>query len=148
MDYSLSHALNHNMAGIQKVVTFYDVNCQYIKHFRRRISSNSCLTIPTNISIIPSIGLWHVHGHQTECFARYSPGFIQGAGRVEGEIIETLWAILNVISGSARGMSAPHRQELLDFQMNDSNFQKMIRMGEPSVLQEISCLIMFSRKHS
>ncbi|KAF9238952.1 hypothetical protein BU15DRAFT_74919 [Melanogaster broomeanus] len=25
-------------------------------------------------------------------------------------------------------MSAPHRQELLDFQMNDSNFQKMIRM--------------------
>ncbi|KIK72127.1 hypothetical protein PAXRUDRAFT_77389, partial [Paxillus rubicundulus Ve08.2h10] len=30
--------------------------------------------------------LWHVHGHRNECFARYSPGFIQGAGRVEGEI--------------------------------------------------------------
>ncbi|KIK72901.1 hypothetical protein PAXRUDRAFT_179675 [Paxillus rubicundulus Ve08.2h10] len=26
-------------------------------------------------------------------------------------------------------MSSPHRQELLDFQMNDSNFMKMIRMG-------------------
>ncbi|KIK72627.1 hypothetical protein PAXRUDRAFT_86477, partial [Paxillus rubicundulus Ve08.2h10] len=25
-------------------------------------------------------------------------------------------------------MSSPHRQELLDFQMNDSNFMKMIRM--------------------
>ncbi|KIK72399.1 hypothetical protein PAXRUDRAFT_180746 [Paxillus rubicundulus Ve08.2h10] len=26
-------------------------------------------------------------------------------------------------------MSSPHRQELLDFQMNDSNFMKMIHMG-------------------
>ncbi|KIK72442.1 hypothetical protein PAXRUDRAFT_180658, partial [Paxillus rubicundulus Ve08.2h10] len=29
---------------------------------------------------------------------------------------------------------APHRQELLDFQMNDSNFQKMIQMGEIHLL--------------
>ncbi|KIK75027.1 hypothetical protein PAXRUDRAFT_19338 [Paxillus rubicundulus Ve08.2h10] len=34
-----------------------------------------------------------------------------------------------MISGSACGMLVPHRQELLDFQMNDSNFQKMILMG-------------------
>ncbi|KIK78250.1 hypothetical protein PAXRUDRAFT_164478, partial [Paxillus rubicundulus Ve08.2h10] len=31
----------------------------------------------------------------------------------------------------ARGMSFPHRQELLIYQMNNSNFQKMIRMGMP-----------------
>ncbi|KIK78116.1 hypothetical protein PAXRUDRAFT_72174, partial [Paxillus rubicundulus Ve08.2h10] len=92
------------------------------------ISSNSYLSIPTGISLMLSISLWHVHGHWNKCFAWYSPGFIQGAGRVEGEIIETLWAILNVISSSASGMLAPHNQELLDFQMNDSNFQKMIQM--------------------
>ncbi|KIK73005.1 hypothetical protein PAXRUDRAFT_69823, partial [Paxillus rubicundulus Ve08.2h10] len=62
------------------------------------------LSILTGISLMPSIGLWHVHGHQNKCFAQYSPGFIQGAGRVEGEIIETLWAILNIIFGSACGM--------------------------------------------
>ncbi|KAF8422997.1 hypothetical protein L210DRAFT_3422947 [Boletus edulis BED1] len=27
-------------------------------------------------------------------------------------------------------MSTPHRQELLDFQMNDSNFMKMIWMSQ------------------
>jgi hypothetical protein len=27
-------------------------------------------------------------------------------------------------------MSSPHRQELLDFQMNDSNFMKMVRMTQ------------------
>ncbi|KIK72726.1 hypothetical protein PAXRUDRAFT_21652 [Paxillus rubicundulus Ve08.2h10] len=33
MDYALSHALGHNMAGIQRVLTFYDINCQYMKNF-------------------------------------------------------------------------------------------------------------------
>ncbi|KAG1889860.1 hypothetical protein F4604DRAFT_1914378 [Suillus subluteus] len=42
--------------------------------------------------------------------------------------METLWARLNLISPAARGMSSPHRQECLDYQMNDSNFCKMIRM--------------------
>ncbi|KAG1785726.1 uncharacterized protein HD556DRAFT_1420071 [Suillus plorans] len=35
---------------------------------------------------------------------------------------------LNLISPAARGMSSPHRKECLDYQMNDSNFCKMIRM--------------------
>ncbi|KIK80037.1 hypothetical protein PAXRUDRAFT_16006 [Paxillus rubicundulus Ve08.2h10] len=39
------------------------------------------------------------------------------------------WSILNIISPSAWGMSFPHQQELLDYQMNNSNFQKMIRMA-------------------
>ncbi|KAF8833304.1 hypothetical protein BDN67DRAFT_1017717 [Paxillus ammoniavirescens] len=85
--------------------------------------------IPPDLPIIPSIGIWHIHGHQAECHARYAPSFVPGAGRVDGKIIETLWSILNIISPLARGMSFPHRQELLDYQMNDSNFQKMIRMA-------------------
>ena len=133
MDYSLIHAIKHNSQGIGKVLTFYDVNCQYMKNLRRRVQSSPYLDIPEDVRLIPGIGIWHVHGHRSECFARYSPGFIKGAGRVEGEIIETLWSTLNIISGSARGMTAPHRQELLDFQMNDSNFQKMIKISKPLV---------------
>ncbi|KAG2356503.1 hypothetical protein BDR07DRAFT_1380756 [Suillus spraguei] len=43
-------------------------------------------------------------------------------------IIETLWACLNLISPAARGMSSPHRKGCLDYQMNNSNFCKMIHM--------------------
>ncbi|KAG1875401.1 hypothetical protein DFJ58DRAFT_836039 [Suillus subalutaceus] len=39
------------------------------------------------------------------------------------------WANLNIISPSAQGMSTPHQQECLDYQMNDCNFMKMIHMG-------------------
>ena len=128
MDYSLTNAMNHNMAKITRVISFYDINCSYMKKLRYRISNSPYLSIPKDLKILPGIGIWHVHGHRPECFSRYAPLFIPGSGWVDGEIMETLWSILNVVSGSARGMSSPHRQELLDFQMNDSNFMKMIRM--------------------
>ena len=44
--------------------------------------------------------------------------------------METLWSSLNIVSPSTRGMVTSHWQEMLDFQMNDSNFLKMVRMRE------------------
>jgi hypothetical protein len=78
------------------------------------------------------IGVWHVHGHIAECFPRYYPAFIPGTGDVDGEILETLWSHLNLISGSTRGMSAAHRREVLDDHMNDSNWKKLVGIGEPA----------------
>ena len=128
MDYALCHAIQHRSHPQQKVLTFYDINCQYSKNLRRRCRESRFISLPDGILIQPGIGLWHVHGHRGECFARYAPNFIRGAGRVDGEVMETLWSSLNIISPSARGMATPHRQELLDFQMNDSNFLKMVKM--------------------
>ncbi|KIO00639.1 hypothetical protein M404DRAFT_152145, partial [Pisolithus tinctorius Marx 270] len=87
------------------------------------------IDIPSSLQIIPGISIWHVHGHKKECYAWYAPLYIKGARWVDGEIIEMLWSILNMASTSAHGMTSPHRQELLDFQMNDSNFMKMIQIG-------------------
>jgi hypothetical protein len=128
MDYALCGATQYNMSGITKAVTFYDINCQYNKHFRDRVDRNPYLTIDPDLTIVPGIGLWHVHGHQDSCYVRFASNFIEGIGRIDGEIMETLWAPLNLISPSARGMSTPHRKECLDFQMNYSNFCKMIHM--------------------
>ncbi|KAI6028907.1 hypothetical protein F5J12DRAFT_780418 [Pisolithus orientalis] len=91
-------------------------NAQRNKLESTRIGGCACIQ--------PSIGLWHVHGHQTECFARYAPNFILGAGQVDSEIMETLWSSLNIISPSAQGMATAHCQELLDFQMNDTSALK------------------------
>ncbi|KIM63799.1 hypothetical protein SCLCIDRAFT_116668, partial [Scleroderma citrinum Foug A] len=133
MDYALVHAVQHGMQHEQKVINFYDINCQYSKNLYSWINRNQFISLPPGIQ--PGIGIWHVHGHQTQCFVRYAPNFIPGAGNVDGEIMETLWSSLNIISPSTRGMVAPHRQEILDFQMNDSNFLKMVHMrkfGSPS----------------
>ncbi|KAG9309016.1 hypothetical protein JVU11DRAFT_11132 [Chiua virens] len=126
MDYSLANALWHNMDGVRRVCLFYDINCSYMHNLFVRMNGNDFIDIHSDIQITPGIGIWHVHGHQPKCFPRYAPLYIPGVGWIDGEIIETLWSILNIISASARTMSAPHRQELLDFQMNDSNYMKMI----------------------
>jgi len=130
MDYALVHAVQHGMDLQQKVITFYDINCQYSKNLKQWLEANNFISLPCGLWIQPSIGLWHVHGHKAECFTRYAPNFISGAGHVDGEIMETLWSSLNIISPSAWGMATPHRQELLDFQMNDNNFLKMVQMHE------------------
>ncbi|KAI6150458.1 hypothetical protein BKA82DRAFT_4328556 [Pisolithus tinctorius] len=122
MDYSLANALRYNMTGINRVLCFYDINCSYMKNLRTWVRNSAFIDIPDSMQIMPGIGMWH------ECYARYAPLFMQGAGWVDGEIIETLWSLLNIASTSARGMSSPHRQELLDFQISDCNFMKMIRM--------------------
>jgi hypothetical protein len=130
MDYALCQALGYNTNGIDRALTFYDINCQYHKHLQQRIDESPYLDLPWGMEITPGIGLWHVHGHQDKCYVRYASNFIAGAARIDGEIMETLWAPLNIISPSARGMSTPHRKECLDFQMNDCNFMKMIRISK------------------
>ncbi|KAG2108071.1 uncharacterized protein F5147DRAFT_745887 [Suillus discolor] len=130
MDYALCEALKLNAKGIRRVLTFYDVNCQYHKHLQDHIADSPLLKMHPELEITPGIGLWHVHGHQDSCYVRYASNFIQGAARIDGEIMETLWVPLNIISPVARGMGTPHRKECLDYQMNDCNFMKMIRMSK------------------
>ncbi|KAI5998416.1 hypothetical protein F5J12DRAFT_724876, partial [Pisolithus orientalis] len=140
MDYALVHAIRHGTVPGQQVIHFYDINCQHSKGLEQQLHANAYISMPDGMQICPGVGLWHVHGHCTECFARYAPNFIVGAGWVDGEIMETLWSSLNIISPSARGMATPHQQEVLDFQMNDSNFLKMVRMHESSACIRHGCM--------
>ncbi|KAL4063938.1 hypothetical protein V8B97DRAFT_2026252 [Scleroderma yunnanense] len=116
MDYALIHAVQYQMQPTQQVIHFYDINCQYGQNLHRWIDTNPLISILQVIHIQPGIGIWHVHGHCTECFTRYTLNFIPRVGNVDGEIMETLWSSLNIVSPSTCKM------------MNDSNFLKMIRM--------------------
>jgi len=68
--------------------------------------------------------------HIKECFYKYSLNFVEGSGQIDGEIMETLWSIMNKVSGITRSMSWAHRQEMLDDYMEDGNFKKLVRSGE------------------
>lgn len=129
MDYALSGALSYNGDGIERVLLLYDINCQFTVHLPKRFKASDALRFPEGLVLSPGIGLFHVHGHQDRCFIRFSPSFIEGAGLVDGEILETLWSLLNKVAGSTRGMGTSHRKEVLDRHMNDSNWKKLINMG-------------------
>ena len=129
MDYSLSQAFK-SLCGMDQAIVMYDISCQYSKKLMNRFAESPHLTWPENLKVTCGIGLFHVHGHVDSCFCRYASHFIPGAGELDGEIIETLWAPLNHISGSTRGMSAAHRREVVNDHMGDSNWKKLTGIGE------------------
>ena len=150
MDYSIFKALNFNMDGIEAALICYDVMCQWSVHMKDRVAGSSHLKIPSGLELRLGIGLFHIHGHKDTCLARYSPSFIEGGRQIDGETIETLWAPLNEISRSTRGMSTSHRREVIDDHMNDSNWKKLVDLGElpligaaselTEVMQSMLCL--------
>ena len=130
IDFCLSEALKYNMEGIKQALLSYDLMCQFWKNLERRFQGNPHLTFPQALETLRAIGLFHVHGHVDHCYARYAPTFIPGAGMVDGEVLETLWAALNKIADSARSQSTAHRRETLDDLMNDSNWKKLVGLSE------------------
>ncbi|KAG2074492.1 hypothetical protein BDR04DRAFT_992269, partial [Suillus decipiens] len=64
IDYALCEAAWHNMEAITRAITFYNIDCQYNSTFR----ISQFLEIVPELTIIPGIGLWHVHGHQDSCY--------------------------------------------------------------------------------
>ena len=134
MDYCLSEALKFNSEGIPRSIWLYDIMCQFWKNLKKRFQGNPYLSLPEGLEVLRGIGLFHVHGHQDRCYGRFAPSFIPGAGMVDGEVLETLWAVLNGILDSIRSQSTAHRRETLDDHMNDSNWKKLILMGKCNTL--------------
>ncbi|KAF8961701.1 hypothetical protein BDZ97DRAFT_1759716 [Flammula alnicola] len=98
-----------------------------------RFYDHTGLTLPQGIAIVKAIGLFHVHGHKDDCLPRYATTYIPGLGVIDGEILETLWAVLNAISRSLRSATTAHRTEVVDDHMGDSNWKKTINMASTIV---------------
>lgn len=129
MDYAICYAIAYS-ATVYSILLLYDIICQFWINFLKRVQQCPILPPLPDKPIIPGIGLFHVHGHKKECYPRYAPSFIPGAGMIDGEILETLWNPLNHTASSARSMTWYSRQEYLDAHMGDSNWKKLIHMGK------------------
>lgn len=126
IDYSVCQALRWCSEGLVKCRIIYDIACQYHKKFKQRVQLGRYLGIPEDLLLEWAIGKFHIGGHILDCFPEFSLNFILGAAQIDGEILETLWAALNKISGSTRAMSKAHRSEVLNAHMNDSNWKKLV----------------------
>ena len=90
---------------------------------------NDHLSLPQGVKVDSGIGLFHVHGHQQECFYHFATYFIPGTVVVDGEVLERLWSVLNLVSQSTWTTTLSHRAETLDDHMNDNNWKKLVEMG-------------------
>jgi hypothetical protein len=60
--------------------------------------------------------------------------YMPHVGRMDGETPERLWSGLNQTSGSTSEKSPGFRWDSINYQLNDWNYEKMVRMGA-SLLQ-------------
>ncbi|KAI6160855.1 hypothetical protein EDD17DRAFT_1482804, partial [Pisolithus thermaeus] len=134
-DYSICNALGYGSESIAKALVIYDVGCQWSVNFRSRVKNGPSLLLPPAVEIVPVVGKFHLAAHKLSCFPRYSLNFVNGAGHLDGEILETLWAPFNTISPTARSMTQAHRQEVYDDHMRDSNWKKLVGIV-PSLLKK------------
>lgn len=126
VDWAFLQALKTTHVDVsQGAMIIYDIACQYIVHLQARIGH----LLPEGLTIDSAIGLFHVHGHKDICFFRYATSFIPGAGVVAGEILESLWAVLNAVTPAMRTATLAHRAEIMDDHMTDSNHKKCLGMA-------------------
>ena len=111
-----------NVDSHQGLLLIYDIACQYSIHLRDHIGH----LLPDGLEVDSAIGLFHVHGHKDVCFFRYATTFIPGAAVVVGEILESLWAVLNAVTPAMRTATLAHRAEIMDDHMTESNHQKAL----------------------
>ncbi|KAF8232419.1 hypothetical protein L208DRAFT_1272393 [Tricholoma matsutake] len=116
------------MKGIKRSFLVYDIFCQWWINFLLRVNHSPYLSIPEGMKLIGGIGDFHVKGNIIDCFARWTLLFIIGSGVIDGEILETLWSVLNETSRSAKGSMLAHWSKILDDHMNHSNWKKLIGM--------------------
>ena len=111
IDFSVCQALNH-IEGSESGLLIYDVCCQWVLHFKERVAKGEFLSLWEHFKLTLAVGKFHLGAHIKECFYKYSLNFIEGSGQIDGEIMETLWFIMDKVSGMTRSMSWAHRQEM------------------------------------
>ncbi|KAH7918515.1 hypothetical protein BV22DRAFT_1024491, partial [Leucogyrophana mollusca] len=129
MDYSICNALNYNSTGMRNALIIYDIGCQWGLKLAERVKCSPYLKIPLWMKILIAIGKFHLSAHKRECYVRFTLNYLVGAGQIDGEILETLWAPFNKISSAARSMTKAHRAEIYDDHMRDSNWKKLVGMS-------------------
>jgi hypothetical protein len=129
IDYLACQALAH-FPQAKKCIVMYDIACQWHKNLLARVQRTPTLKLSEELELIPAVGKFHLGSHKDSCFAQYSLNFIEGAGQLDGEIIETLWSLLNRIATSTKSMGTAFRQETIDKHMNDNNWRKTVGIGE------------------
>ena len=135
IDYAICQALNaKNMRGIKRTLLIYDIMCQWSKWFLERVKESPYLEVPEGLEILKAIGDFHVKGHVKDCLTRFGLAFIDGVGIIDGEVLETLWSVLNESSRSTRGATLAHRAEILDDHMNHSNWKKLVGIGKTHIV--------------
>ena len=123
--------------SLQLIKHFYDINCQYMVHFRSRLDRfqkivDELRTISSTAlpEVQGAVGKLHVNGHIPFCRIFQSPNFVPGCGREDGEGSERMWFLTNPMASRTQEMTTGHRHDTITHHISDLNVRQVHKMRE------------------
>jgi DNA-directed RNA polymerase subunit RPC12/RpoP len=110
----------------------YDIYCQYIVHACERFARlPECLRCGKEFGDLKGgIPVWHGEAHCPKCRAKFQVQYQRGAGKVDGEGPERVWAKMNEIAFASKEMGAGTRHDAFDNYLDHHNHEKNVKLGE------------------
>lgn len=105
--------------------------CQWVVNLQQRMTELGVeISLHKATEIIRvAIPDFHINGHGQKCQSPFSLIRMPKVGRFCAEGIETEWASTNPLAASAREMTTFHREELLNDNWGNWNWQKTVLFG-------------------
>ncbi|KAK0477824.1 hypothetical protein IW261DRAFT_1594300, partial [Armillaria novae-zelandiae] len=117
MDFGYLTAVKH-FAGVPRIVTSYDIACQWSINLEEHINIYSDFMRPKIAEKVYLVPKFHLPGHIKDCQEKYCMSF-----HIH---VERSWAISNGVAASTREMGPGHRREKLDQHFGDFNWHKNV----------------------
>lgn len=134
MDYIVFSAIHACGAQWRNITLSYDIACQYFRNLWKRLQSSHFPKLlcpdPDRVEVKAAIPKFHLPAHEEKCHTLYSLNLQQGAGRLDGEVIERDWAKLGGAANSTKEMTSGAHHDTLDDCCGDMNYTKVKAMGE------------------
>lgn len=118
--------------GVKDILWSYDIACKHGIWFFEHVREGPDPLLPPDfdVQIRMLVNKFHLAGHVQTCADNYSFNYTRNVGQMSGELVESLWALLNGFQYITREMGAGHREETLVAGFLAVAWWKIVKMGE------------------
>ncbi|KIO27388.1 hypothetical protein M407DRAFT_73237, partial [Tulasnella calospora MUT 4182] len=108
----------------------YDIWCKYSINLDKRLAAGGApLPSDLGLTVLGGIPKFHIGGHGSGCFPKYSLDFMSNVGRTHGERVEQAWAEFGKAKYITREMTPGHRKDTLHMFFSHRNWRMLCNDG-------------------
>ncbi|KAG7087076.1 hypothetical protein E1B28_013058 [Marasmius oreades] len=129
----------YNLIGCTLLMVYfsYDIACQWMQHFHRRMQEfPAYMQLSSGVSVVSKVPKFHLPAHGSACLAKFAFNYTEGAGKTDGEGVERNWSWLNECARSLSMMTLGARTDTMDDFTNFWNWRKTVGL-ETSLLKKV-----------
>ncbi|KAJ7076953.1 hypothetical protein C8R43DRAFT_966146 [Mycena crocata] len=132
--YNMDYIVMSALAGFALVMLTlsYDIACQWKINLPTRMGKlPQHLQLDLDkIELQCGLPVWHASSHEKSCQYLNSLSFLWGVGKSDGEGIERVWSIFNLIAWHTKDMGLGNQADTTDDKADSHNFLKNLGQGD------------------